>query len=51
MDLKFHLREHMDEVWDIALTKALQVKPETPIRAHHVVTRNSSRAGGLIEEK
>jgi len=36
-DLKFIFVEHMDEVWDYALTKSLQAKPETPVRHHHVL--------------
>jgi len=36
-DLKFIFVEHMDEVWDHALTKSLQPKPETPIRPRHVL--------------
>jgi len=36
-DLKFVFVEHVDEVWDVALTKTLQIKSETPVRAHHVL--------------
>jgi ATP-dependent Lon protease len=36
-DLKFEFVEHMDEVWDYALTKSLLPKPETTIRPHHVL--------------
>jgi ATP-dependent Lon protease len=38
-DLRFTFVEHMDEVWDVALTKTLQAKQETQMRTHHVLQR------------